>query len=165
MAPPKGNKFWQRRSKHGREALFASPELLWEAASEYFEWCDNNPWIKSKKVDTDKGYSSEEIPTQRPYSKTGLFVYIGCSEKWLTNFKKNCSDDFLTVIEEIEQTIATQQWEGASVGAFNPNIIARTLGLSENTNVNNSGSIININSVAMSPEEIKNISDQLNGEY
>jgi hypothetical protein len=131
MAAPKGNQFWKLRSKHGRDALFASPELLWEAACEYFEWCDEHPWSTVKFTETDKGGSTESKPTQRPYSRGGLFLYIGCSETWLTNFKKECSIDFLRVIEEIEKVIDTQQWEGATVGVFNSNIIARTLGLKE----------------------------------
>jgi hypothetical protein len=28
MAAPKGNKFWMMRSKHGRDKLFASPQLI-----------------------------------------------------------------------------------------------------------------------------------------
>ena len=129
MAPPKGNQFWKLRSKHGRDKLFESPELLWESACEYFEWCDENPWMKEKTVQTDKGFSKEKTPTQRPYSRSGWRLYIGCSENWLSEFKKTATDDFLEVIETVENCIDKQQWEGATVGAFNANIIARTLGL------------------------------------
>ena len=43
MSSPACNQFWKQRSKHGRDMLFASPTLLWEAACEYFEWCEDNP--------------------------------------------------------------------------------------------------------------------------
>ena len=145
MAPPKGNKFWKLRNKHGRDKLFESPELLLESAFEYFEWCDENPWIKTKTVQTDKGFTNEEIPTQRPYSKMGWYVYIGCSETWLVNFKKTASNDFLRVINEIENIIGTNQWEGASVGTFNANIISRTLGLKESTDITTDGDKITSN--------------------
>jgi hypothetical protein len=135
MAAPKGNQFWKIRSKHGREKLFSTPELLLESAEEYFEWCDE------KTVQSDKGFSDEEKPTQRPYSKGGWFIYIGCSESWLTNYKKEASQDILKVIEDIENIIYTQQWDGATVGAYNANIIARSLGLSDNTNTKISGEI------------------------
>ena len=49
-AAPKGNQFWKLRSKHGRDKLFATPDLLWEAACEYFAYCDKHPW----KVVKDK---------------------------------------------------------------------------------------------------------------
>lgn len=50
MAAPTGNKFWMLRSKHGRDKLFSTPELLWEAACEYFQWCDENPWLSKKAI-------------------------------------------------------------------------------------------------------------------
>ncbi len=59
---------------------------------------------------------------------------------WWRNFKEGCKNstddstddkDFLMVIARIEETIETQQFEGACVGAFNANIIARKLGLSD----------------------------------
>ena len=37
MAASKNNQFWKLRSKHGRDTLFSSPELLWSAAYEYFD--------------------------------------------------------------------------------------------------------------------------------
>jgi hypothetical protein len=133
MSAPKGNQFWKLRSKHGRDKLFVSPELLLESAFEYFQWCDENPWIATKTSSSEKGTYHEEKPTQRPYSKVGWYVYIGCSDSWLNEFKKTASEDFLLVIKEIENIIDTNQWEGASVGVFNANIIARTLGLKERT--------------------------------
>ena len=34
MAANLGNQFWKNRSKHGRDKLFATPDLLWQAASD-----------------------------------------------------------------------------------------------------------------------------------
>lgn len=133
------NQFWKNRTSHGRDKLFNSPELLWEEACNYFQWCDDNPWIKTENTTTEKGFITKEIPTQRPYSKKGLYVYFECSDSWLKEFKKVCNSDFLLVIEKIENIIESQQWEGATVGAFNSNIIARTLGLKEQTDVTTDG--------------------------
>lgn len=139
MAAEKGNQWWKLRSKHGRDKLFESPELLWEAACEYFKWCDDNPWLAVKSGTNSSGSFHEERPTERPYSLAGLFLYIGCSDNWLREFKKVCNQDFLRVIEQIELTIQKQQWEGATVGAFKENIIARTLGLQDKTDVTTNG--------------------------
>ena len=143
MAAPMGNKFWQNRSTHGRDKLFATPDLLWEAACEYFQWCDDNPWVSVKTSSYDKGEFSggttEEKPVQRPYTKQGLCVYIGASIYYLNEFKKKAGEDFLLVVNEIENVIATQQLEGASVGAFNANIIARTLQLVDHTDITTKG--------------------------
>ena len=163
-----GNQFWKNRSKHGRDKLFASPELLWEAACEYFNWCDEHPWLSIKKTSFDKGEfsgdSKEEKPTQRPYSKSGLFLFIGCSDSWLKEFRKTCSNDFLLVIEQIEAVILTQQWEGAVIGAFKENIIARTQGLKDNFDNTSNGNEIKP-TIILSKEEIKRISDELEDEY
>ena len=136
------------RSKHGRDKLFATPELLWEAACEYFQWCDENPWttrkatqktvpvkvVKDKEIviENQQQTQQEVTPTSRPYSLMGMCVYLGASTNWWNEFRSACINkrdkDFLEVIARVEETIKTQQFEGACVGAFNANIIARTLG-------------------------------------
>ena len=159
MAPPKGNQFWKLRSKHGRDALFASPELLWESACEYFQWCDENPILSTKSMTSTQGSSSEEKEFQRPYTKQGLYFYIGCSEDWLRNFKKVANHDFLRVIEAIEQTIENQQVAHAMVGVFNSNLVARLNGIKEQTDVTTNGkeiqqniSILNIDPLAINEQ-------------
>lgn len=150
MAPPKGNQFWKLRNKHGRDKLFANADLLWDAACEYFEWHDKHPWIATKKKTKVMGNETETSPTQRPYSITGLCLYLDCSQGYFRQFKTSCSKDFLTVIERIEDIIETQQFEGAVVGAFNANIIARKLGLSDKAETVHSGEVkANISIVQM----------------
>lgn len=132
MAAPKGNQFWKQRSKHGRDKLFTDASLLWESACEYFEWCDKNPWISEKtKFKPISGEEIEKTPTARPYSMSGLCIYLGCGQGYFYEFKKNCSKDLSDIITRIEEVIETQQFEGATVGAFNANIIARKLGLAD----------------------------------
>jgi len=143
MAAPAGNKFWQNRTRHGREKIFASAQLMWAAAEEYFEWCDNNPWINKEAIKSgDRAGTLIDIPTQRPYTLSGLCVYIGCNEAYFRTFKAQLpkdEEDFNTVISEIEQVIYTQKFEGAAVGTFNANIIARDLGLKEKSETELSG--------------------------
>ncbi len=165
MAAPKGNQFWKNRSKHGRDKLFATPELLLQAAEEFFQWCDDNPW-ESTETTTKSGAFSETVvktkPTARPYTLEGFLLYVKASPSWLRNFKMEQTDkDFLTVIKEIELIIYQNQLEGATVGAFNANIIARKLGLSEKTeNIN-----INHNSKELTDAEMKELDSKLNEDY
>jgi len=135
MAAPKGNQFWKLRSKHGRDKLFASPKLLWEAACEYFNWVDGHPWYNVEGIKSgDAAGTLMKVPTARPYTLTALCLYLGCSENYFREFKRASKEEgFLTVIEQIEQTIYAQKFEGAAVGAFNSNIIARDLGLKDKT--------------------------------
>lgn len=139
-----GNQFWKNRSKHGRDKLFATSDLLWDAACEYFQWCDDNPWVKvSVKVKGVIGETSKE-PTARPYTLTGLCLFLGCNTKYFSNFKGKLpkgENDFNEVITRMEEIIYTQKFEGAAVGAFNANIIARDLGLKDISSLEHSGSV------------------------
>ncbi|ALR29759.1 hypothetical protein ATE47_04140 [Chryseobacterium sp. IHB B 17019] len=143
MAAPKGNQFWKLRSKHGRDKLFESSQLLWEASTEYFEWCDENPLIEIdyKGKDADR----VEIPKMRPYTITGLCLYLDCNVQYLKTFKAQLNkndenyEDFNTVITRIEETIYTQKFTGAASGFLNPNIIARDLGLTDSKDVTSKG--------------------------
>lgn len=137
MAAPKGNQFWKNRSSHGRKKLFETPGLMWEAACEYFEWCDKNPWVKTERVQSEKP-SIKTIPTQRPYTLNALCLYLNANTHYFNDFKARLTEndnDFSEVIRKIEEVIYTQKFEGAAVGAFNANIIARDLGLKEKTDI------------------------------
>jgi hypothetical protein len=132
----KGNQFWKLRSEHGRDKLFASPELLWEAATEYFNWVDSHPWYKVEAVKSgDLAGTLMKIPMVRPYTLSGFQLYIGSSESYWRDFKKANHADFSSVIAEIENAMTTQKFEGAAVGAFNANIISRDLGLRDNLGI------------------------------
>ncbi len=130
-----GNQFWKQRSKHGRDALFSSPQLLEEAAKEYFEWSDANP-LKEEKGFAYKGrVKIQEFNKMRAYSLMGLCLYLGCNEAYFRQFDVKNKPDFATVIEWIYSVTYTQKFEGAAADLLNPNIIARDLGLKERTDI------------------------------
>ena len=124
-----GNQFWKLRSKHGRGTLFATPELLWEAACEYFEWCENNPLIEQDFAGKDAKEVSKN--KMRPFTWQGLAMYCDATSTYFSDFKKECSKDFSEILSRIEDVIYRQKFEGASCGFFNPSIIMRDLGLAD----------------------------------
>ena len=129
MSAPKGNQFWKLRSKHGRDKLFESPELLWDAACEYFEATDSRKWVKKDWVGKDALPVERENET--PYTKSGLCLFLDISEWRLLLDLKMVSEDFSQVVSRIENIIITQKTEGASVGAFNASIVSLELGLKQ----------------------------------
>lgn len=134
MAAPKGNKFWQFRFKHGRNKLFETPELLWEAACEYFEWCQKNPLYEMKAFAYQGLVTTKELPKMRAMTLSGLCFYLHCNEAYFRTFKAQLPEgeqDFNTVISEIEVIIYNQKFQGAAADLLNANIIARDLGLSD----------------------------------
>lgn len=167
MAATKGNKWWMLRAKHGRDKLFATPDLLWQAAMEYFEATDARKWVKKDWVGKDAMEVDRE--TETPYTLSGLWLYIGCSKAYWGNFKKPLiekdteeSKGFLEVITRIENIIYTQKVEGASVGAFNANIVSMELGLKQQTEVNSTTTNLN---VTVSREEAAEIAKGLEDKY
>lgn len=141
MAAPTGNQFWKLRSKHGRDTLFETPDALWQAATEYFNWCDAHPWWKNEAVKSgDSAGTIIKVPTARPYTLQGLCLYLDCNVVYFNQFeyglaKKSdeLSKGFSKIVTRIREVIYMQKFEGAAVGAFNANIIARDLGLREKT--------------------------------
>ena len=155
MGATPGNNFYLLRSKHGRNKIYASADELREACYEYFNTCDEHPWHK-KEVLKGGEMAGEVVstPIERPYTQTGLYIFLGINRQTWENYKK----DYLAVIEEIEAIIYTQKFEGATVGTFNASIIARDLHLAEKVEGTNTN--INYNT-ELSPEEIKRIDDTL----
>jgi hypothetical protein len=131
MAAPTGNQFWKLRSKHGREKIFASPEIMWDAAQEYFQWCQDNPLIE---IDfRGKDCDRVELPKMRAFTLQGICLYLGVNTKYFNDFEKTCTHDFSEVVTRIRETIYEQKFVGSAAGFLNPNIISRDLGLKDKT--------------------------------
>lgn len=142
MAAPKGNQFWKLRSKHGRDKLFASPELLWDAACEYFQWCIENSLQEQQVVKYKDGYEKITIDKMRPFTMEGLCHYLDCNKVYFNHFEAALSKkedaeskDFSKVVTRIRETVYRQKFEGAASGFLNANIIARDLGLTDKKEV------------------------------
>lgn len=127
MAAPEGNKFWLLRSKHGRDKLFKTPQALLDAAYEYFAWCEENPITAEQNLGTKNVNTVKFI---RPFTKDGLCIFLDIDDQTFNNYRDN-DKDFFEVCRKIERIIRSQKFDGASVGIFNANIIARDLGLTD----------------------------------
>lgn len=129
MAAPPGNKFWLQRSSHGRKPIFASPDDLWTAACEYFEWVEENPLMETKLFSYEGEVIEGEIPKMRAMTIQALCFFIGISRQGWSEYK--AKDDFSDIVEQVEAVIFSQKFEGASGGFLNSSIIARELGLAD----------------------------------
>lgn len=128
MPAPEGNKFWETRAKHGRDMIFANPDILWEEAMGYFKWVDENPimsyeWNGKDPVKCD-------LEKARAYSLKGLCLYLGVHEQYF-NSTISTREDFSHVVSRIRDIIFTQKFELAAAGLLNHIIIVRDLGLVE----------------------------------
>ena len=130
-AAPTGNQFWKARTKHGRDKLFASADLLWDACCEYFQWVEDNPLYEDKLV-TFQGFSTHEpIAKMRAMTIDGLCLFLDIAyETWRTWRNEN---GFSEVVSRAERVIRNQKFAGAAADLLNANIIARDLGLKDSS--------------------------------
>src|ERR1700744_2628547 len=143
MAAPKGNRFWEKRAKHGRERLFKSPKLLWEACVQYFQWCEDNPLIEIDYV----GGAGKKVkkPKMRAFTIQGLCRYLDTNTQWFNQFEESLKneerektprdEEFSVILTRVREIIYDQKFTGAAAGFLNPMIIARDLSLRDKAEV------------------------------
>lgn len=152
-----GNQFWMNRAKHGRDKLFATPELLWNAACEYFQYIQDNPLPETRVFQFQGKVITEEVPIMRAMVMRELCFYLNCNEAYFRQFKAQLPEgekDFSTVIEDIETIVYTQKFQGAAGNLLNANIISRDLGLTDKKDVSSNGETLSFtNFLIQSSEE------------
>lgn len=149
MAAPQGNRFWEARTRHGPAERFTDPEVLWQACVEYFEWVENNP-LWENKVAQFQG-SPVDMPAAKMRAMTigGLCLFLDIQEVTWREWRKR--DDLSAVVARADRVIYEQKFTGAAADLLNPNIIARELGLKDETKTEISGQL-DIN--AMSDDQL-----------
>lgn len=129
MPAPSGNQFWLQRSTHGREKIMASPDVMWAAALEYFQWVEDNPLYECKVFHYQGETTKTDVPVMRAMTLEGLATFMGMSSRTLRDYRSR--DDYSPVMDLIDDIIRRQKFEGAAANLLNANIIARDLGLSD----------------------------------
>lgn len=133
MAAPKGNQFWKFRTKHGPNKIFSDPNVLWEECLKYFQWCEDNPLQNEKVFHAAGEITRATVSHIRAMTIAGLCFYLKISFETWQNYKK--SKDLFDVTREAEQVIYDQKFSGAAADLLNPNIIARDLGLTDKSKI------------------------------
>lgn len=124
-----GNRFWEARSSHGRNPIFASPDDLWDAACQYFEWVETNPLYEDRLVTFQGAATHEPVAKMRAMTIAGLCLFLDISRQgWLDYCARS---DFVEVTARIDDVIRSQKFAGAAADLLNANIIARDLGLAD----------------------------------
>ena len=132
-----GNTKWTLKQMQGQPKVFEDPQLLLEAFEEYVEYVRETPWMRNELVKGgDMAGMVMEVPTARPITLEGFTDFVGLTHSWWRSLRARLKKSdteadrvYATVVEKIDKAIYNQKYEGAAVGAFNANIIARDLGL------------------------------------
>lgn len=133
MPAPKGNEFWKARTKHGRDKIFKTPDLLREACFEYFQWCNDNPLQEDKLVIFQGVATHEPVAKLRAFTIGGLCIFLGITAETWKHYRE--VEDFVLITREAEEIIREQKFAGAAAELLNSNIIARDLGLRDGVDV------------------------------
>lgn len=140
----KGNQWWKNRATSGRNAIFTDPEILRKSIQEYFEITnERTDWYGQNWV----GKDGDEVIVKKkvPFSLKGLYVFLGVSSHYFSEFKKSqtflANPEFLEVYTWAEDVIQTQQVDGGMLGYYNASLTARLNGLTEKQDVNLNGEI------------------------
>lgn len=116
----------------GEIEILDTPEWLWNKAKEYFGWCDDNPIISKKTMETGKNAGNKIINEhQRPYTLRGMCIHSGLTTEYFKDVR-NINDPgslVYKVVSRILYIIYVQNLELATVGIYNPVMISKLLNL------------------------------------
>jgi len=116
----------------GQPRAIESPEKLWDLFLAYVQKQSENPWLKVDYV----GQKADKVivPLARPITMEGFECYLwdeGIAhgiDQYAAN-RDGRYPEYVSIIKLIRQNCFKQNFEGAAVGAFNANLIARKLGI------------------------------------
>jgi hypothetical protein len=144
-----GNRFWEARSSHGRKPIFASPDDLWSACVEYFEWAEANPLREEKVFNGKDGIVRADIAKMRAMTISGLCIFLDIDKTTWEDWRGH--PDFSRVVMRADEIIRDQKFAGAAADLLNANIIARDLGLADKSELTGKDG---------GPVETKDVSDR-----
>jgi hypothetical protein len=119
-----------------KKKYIETPEILWELFLEYVLFERSNPMFRVDYVGKDGRV--ENTPLETPITFEGFECYLA-DKKVINDLgdyasnKGGAYEAYSTIITRIQKNCFVHNFKGASVGLFNPNIIAKKLGLVEKT--------------------------------
>jgi len=116
-----------------------TPESLWIKALEYFKWIEDNPMKEEKVFSSGKRITVNKI---RAMTNTGFCVFAGIGKATYSGYL--LEDSFANVISSINDVIYTQKFEAAAAGLLETGIVARELGLREQTDITSNGNNLHV---------------------
>jgi hypothetical protein len=129
MSAPKGNRFWEARSSHGRKPIFETPEAFSDACHQYFEWVEENPLWEAKPFAYQGEVTIAKFPKMRAMTLGGLWIFLDINHDTWYEYAKR--EGFTEVTRAVDEIIRNQKFTGAAADLLNANIIARDLGLAD----------------------------------
>lgn len=143
-----GNQFWKLRSKHGRDKIFESGEMIIQACDEYMECLEQNPLQEHDFV----GKDAREVNKDKKHVPTwaGFATFCNTHKQHFNQLKvdyKNEKDeikkDIYIALMRVDDIFFHDKFSAASAGLANPNLIGKDLGLKDSVDVTTLGEKVN----------------------
>lgn len=134
---------------------------------EYFEFMKTQYWIKNESIKSgDLAGTTMQVETRTPLTRGNLCIFAGITKATLDNYLSNKEgyENHFAITKMALEIIDNDQIEGAMLGVYNTNLVARLQGLKEQTETEVKGTglpvfNLNINSsktdFANSEDEVK----------
>ena len=87
-------KIWERTSpfhRVGGRRPTDSPEDLWNACCDYFDWATDNPLKRIQTYSNEGQVIAAEVPKLRAFTKQGLFLFLKISSDTWAKLEKGLS--------------------------------------------------------------------------
>jgi len=127
MAAPTENEFYKLRLDLSEDGRKLSRKEVIEKSQEYIDYCRNVP------LESTDFRGKDAIPVNikhvRAMSIEGLCHWLGITKPTWHEWRKD--EKYSSICTRVEQVMYSQKFEGAAAGLLTPSIIARDLGLKE----------------------------------
>jgi hypothetical protein len=140
-----------------------TPEALCDKFNEYFEYMKTQTWQKTDAIKSgDMAGETIYIPINTPLSRKSFCIFANISEDTLRNYASNKESytEYFEVTTRALDIIDNNQIEGAIVGVYNANIVARINGIKEQVDNTTNGKDLQptqINVKALSTQDLKDL--------
>jgi hypothetical protein len=134
MSAPKGNRYGIDSGNFFKPKKY-TPVTWKNVFIKYLNDRQNKAWSKNEPIKSgEKAGELMKVPTQLPLTIESFCVFAGVSKQTFYNYEGAVGyEKYFDITTRIREVIESDQFDGATVGAYNPNIIARKLGLAEKT--------------------------------
>ena len=173
MAAPIGNDYWKIAKNNGnigRPKKYTPDELI-DKINKWIEITKKSFWEKEDfiKSGPDAG-TKVYLKTATPFLIQDLCLFLGVNIEYFNDLEKSLDNDqnaenrkeFSRIITHVRNVITNQKLQGATVGAYNPMIVARIEGLKDKQDItSNDKDIQGIASITITREDYKALSNDI----
>jgi len=152
---------WERIVNNKIRGIGRTAEELFNAAVEYFMWCDANPIYCPELIrNGELAGRIIYLPKPRAYSLEGLCMDLGITPRYMQEISKGKNDnEYFMAVKTIMGIIKTQNLEYALAGVFSQVITIKHLRLDKDTGDGQIPPPIQINVMGEAPKLLSNESE------